>query len=286
MSTIEIRNVSKTFGKNTALDGIDLTLRENCIYGLLGRNGAGKTTLLNIMTTRVFATSGEVLIDGESNIENDNALGKIYMMSEQLLYRPSLRVKEMFKVASYFYSDYDTEYALKLCGEYGLDPQKRLHSLSTGYRSIAQIINALSSGAPVIFLDEPVLGLDANHRDMFYRHVLERYSERPATYVISTHLIEEAANLIERAVIIRDGRLFADEDVETLRSMYYSASGKAADVESFAAGKEIIGSEDMGGFRTVYIKGPRPEGKQRVIETDAIPLQSLFIHLTNPSAEE
>ena len=124
MSTIEIKNVSKSYGKNKALDDVSLILKENCIYGLLGRNGAGKSTLLNIVSNRTFADSGEVTVDGEPQADNDSAVGKIHMMSEQLLYNPALKVKEMFKTASFFYPEYDMDYAMKLCTEYGLDIKK------------------------------------------------------------------------------------------------------------------------------------------------------------------
>ena len=282
MSTIEIKNLSKSFGKNQALSDVTLTLQENCIYGLLGRNGAGKSTLLNIITNRIFADSGEVLIDKVPHRENDAALGKIHMMSEQLLYNPGMKVSEMFKTASWFYPDYDMEYANSLCEEYKLDTKKRLQKLSTGYRSIAKIVNALACNAPVVFFDEPVLGLDANHRDMFYKQAISHYNERPATYVMSTHLIEEATSMIERAVVIKDGRLLLDEDTDAIRSMGYSVSGKASEVDAFAAGKEIMSEEAIGGLKTVYIKGNRfNENIPASLEVTPLNLQTLFIHLTN-----
>lgn len=206
MSTIEVKDLTKNYGKTTALNNVSVTFKENCIYGLLGRNGAGKSTLLNIISGRTFADSGEVLIDGVNASGNDSALGKVHLMSEQLLYNPSLKVKDMFKTASFYYPDFDTEYAMKLCSEYELDTNRKLSKLSTGYRTIAKAVNALACGAPIVFFDEPVLGLDANHRDLFYKHVVNRYSERPATFVISTHLIEETAGIIERAVVIKKGR--------------------------------------------------------------------------------
>lgn len=282
MSTIEIRDLTKNYGKTTALDNVSVTFKENCIYGLLGRNGAGKSTLLNIISGRTFADSGEVITDGVNAISNDSALGKVHLMSEQLLYNPSLKVKDMFKTASFYYPDFDTEYAMKLCSEYELDTNRKLHKLSTGYRTIAKAVNALACGAPIVFFDEPVLGLDANHRDLFYKHVVNRYSERPATFVISTHLIEETAGIIERAVVIKKGELLFDKDVEEVRSMGYSVSGKSADVDSFANGKELMGEDVIGGLKTVYIKGrlgeaELPEG----LTAEPMNLQNIFIHLTN-----
>ena len=282
MSTIEIKNLSKSFGKNQALSDVTLTLKENCIYGLLGRNGAGKSTLMNIINNRIFADSGEVLIDGIPSRDNDKALGKLHMMGEQLLYAPSLKVSEMFKAAACFYPKYDMEYAMKLSEEYKLNTKTKLQKLSTGYRSIAKIINALACNAEVVFFDEPVLGLDANHRDMFYRQAIEKYNARPATFVISTHLIEEAAGLIERAVVIKDGRLLLDEDTEAIRSMGYSVSGKASLVDEFAKGREVMSEDTLGGLKTAYIKGDRfSENIPDELEVQPLSLQSLFIHLTN-----
>lgn len=215
-------------------------------------------------------------------ISNDSALGKVHLMSEQLLYNPSLKVKDMFKTASFYYPDFDTEYAMKLCSEYELDTNRKLHKLSTGYRTIAKAVNALACGAPIVFFDEPVLGLDANHRDLFYKHVVNRYSERPATFVISTHLIEETAGIIERAVVIKKGELLFDKDVEEVRSMGYSVSGKSADVDSFANGKELMGEDVLGGLKTVYIKGQLNEAElPEGLTAEPMNLQNIFIHLTN-----
>lgn len=282
MSKIEVKNLTKSYGKTTALNNVSVTFKENCIYGLLGRNGAGKSTLLNIISGRTFADSGEVLIDGVNASGNDSALGKIHLMSEQLLYNPSLKVRDMFRTASFYYPDFDTEYALKLCSEYELDTNRKLSKLSTGYRTIAKAVNALACGAPIVFFDEPVLGLDANHRDLFYKHVVNRYSERPATFVISTHLIEETAGIIERAVVIQKGELLLDNDVEEVRSMGYSVSGKAADVDSFAKGRELMGEDVLGGLKTAYIKGQLNEAElPDGLTAEPMNLQNIFIHLTN-----
>lgn len=282
MSKIEVRDLTKSYGKTTALNNVSVTFKENCIYGLLGRNGAGKSTLLNIISGRTFADSGEVLIDGVNASGNDSALGKVHLMSEQLLYNPALKVKDMFRTASFYYPDFDTEYALKLCSEYELDTNRKLSKLSTGYRTIAKAVNALACGAPIVFFDEPVLGLDANHRDLFYKHVVNRYSEHPATFVISTHLIEETAGIIERAVVIQKGKLLLDNDVEEVRSMGYSVSGKAADVDSFAKGRELMGEDVLGGLKTVYIKGQLNEAElPEGLTAEPMNLQNIFIHLTN-----
>ncbi|NLT96558.1 MAG: ABC transporter ATP-binding protein [Christensenellaceae bacterium] len=281
MSRIEVKNVTKKFGAVTALDDVSVTIEENKIYGLLGRNGAGKSTLLSIITNRVFPTSGEVLIDGEPVLENDRVLGKVYCMSEQPLYPESMRIKEVFKWTREFYPDMDMDYALALADKFALSTRKRLKSLSTGYTSIYKIIVALACNAPVLLLDEPVLGLDANFRDVFYRELIARYSEQPRTVVISTHLIEEAADVVEHVLIINNGRIILDDSTQNVLAAGCTVTGPAALVDEYVAGRRVLGSDTLGGIKSVYLLGlpdaPAPAG----VELSRMKLQSLFIHLTN-----
>jgi ABC-2 type transport system ATP-binding protein len=281
MSRIEVKNVTKKYGAVTALDGVSATIEENRIYGLLGRNGAGNSTLLNIITNRVFPTSGEVLIDGEPVLENDRMLGKVYCMSEQPLYPESMRLKEVFKWTREFYPDMDMDYALALAEKFSLSTRKRLKTLSTGYTSIYKIIVALACNAPVLLLDEPVLGLDANFRDVFYRELIARYSEQPRTIVISTHLIEEAADVVEHVLIINNGRIILDDSTQNVLTAGCTVTGPAALVDEYVAGYRVLGSDMLGGIKSAYLLGrpdaPAPAG----VEISRMKLQSLFIHLTN-----
>ncbi len=280
--SIEIKNISKNFGNTCALDGVSINFEENRIYGLLGRNGAGKTTLLNIITNRIFADKGEVLVDNMSSKENGQALRKIYMMGEKNFYPENMKIKEIFRWTKEFYPSFDTEYANKLANIFELNLNKNVKSLSTGYNSIFKVIIALSVNTPYVLLDEPVLGLDANHRDIFYKLLIERYSNYPATYVISTHLIEEVSNVIEDVVIIKKGRIIKNESREELMSVGYTVSGMAGIVDEYVKGKEVIGADSVGGLKSAYIMGKVnrnevPEG----LEITRMDLQKLFVQLTN-----
>ncbi len=282
MSTIKLDNVTKCFGQTKALDGVSVVFEENKIYGLLGRNGAGKSTLLNVISNRLFPTSGEVTIDGIRVFENDYALSKIFCMSDKNLYPDTMKVKEIFEITKLYYPEFDMNYAQKLSHDFGLNINKKIKGLSTGYNSIYKIILALSSGAPIVFFDEPVLGLDANHRELFYKALIDKYSEKPATYVISTHLIEEASDIIERVVILKEGKLILDEDTETVLAGGYAVSGPATAVDEFCKGKELLGQDVLGGLKTAYIKGKiRAEELPENLELSKPDLQKLFIQLTN-----
>jgi len=282
MSGLCVSNISKYYGDVRALNNVSVEFEPNKIYGLLGRNGAGKTTLLSIITGRIFADQGTVTLNGEKVPENDKMLGKIFMMSENNNYPEAMKVIDAFRWTKEFYPGFDEKKAMNMAKQFGLDARKKIKSLSTGYSTIFKLITALSVNVPYVFLDEPVLGLDANHREMFYKILLESYAENPAAYVISTHLIDEISGIIEDVVIIDGGEVILKETRENLLSNYYSLTGSIAAVDRYAAGKMVIGADVLGGLKTVYIKGfidkkSIPEG----VEITKMNLQRLFIQLTN-----
>lgn len=279
---LEIKNVTKRFGGKIALNQVSLCFEGPHIYGLLGRNGAGKTTLLNLIAGRLFPTQGEILLDGEPVLENDHALGQIYSMSETNYFPENMEVCEVFHTLKRLYPHFNMDYAVELANKFDLDTLLKNSKLSTGYKSIMKLIAGMASGAPVLLLDEPVLGLDANNRDLFYRELMEYYSKEPRLIIFSTHLIEEAAKLVDRVVIIKAGRVIQDEGVDTLTAGAYSVSGPAGAVDSFAAGKAVLGCDTLGGLKTVYLRGtPNSSALPDGLEIGRMSLQKLFIELTN-----
>lgn len=282
MSQMEIKNITKKFVDVIALENISLKLEENKIYGLLGRNGAGKTTLLNLITNRLFPTEGEILVDGENVIENDKALSKMYFMTEKNFYPENMTVKKAFIWTKEFYTNFDSEYATELCEKFSLKISQKIKTLSTGYTSIFKMILALSCNVPFVLLDEPVLGLDANHRDLFYKELLKNYGEKPKTIVISTHLIEEAADIIEDVIIIKSGKLILNQSVESVLSQGYAITGNISAVDGYTADKNVLGADTMGGLKCAYVLGHLDKaGVPEGLEVTKPDLQKLFIHMTN-----
>jgi len=285
MNQIQVNNITKQFGKVTALEHVNVTFEYGKIYGLLGRNGAGKSTLLNIISNRLFADDGEVLVNGERAAENDAAQQNIYIMSEKTYYPETMKIKDAFRWSKEFYPGFDMEYAQGLAKQFQLDLNKKVKSLSTGYGSIFKLIIALSVNTPYVFLDEPVLGLDANHRDLFYRILIEKYSENPSTIIISTHLIEEVSGVIEEVIIIDEGRVLKSESRDHLLAQGYTVTGKASEVDAFAQGKQTIGSDTLGGIKSVYFLGKLEAEIPQGLEVSSLDLQKLFIQLTGKEGE-
>lgn len=282
MKGIEIRGLVKNYADVSALKGISLTFEGDKIYGLLGRNGAGKTTLLNSITGRIFPSSGEILIDGEPALENDSVLGRTFMMCEGNYYPEKMKVNEAIKWTGEFYPAFDMDYCDDLCIMFELNKKKKIKDLSTGYASIFKLVLALSTNVPYLLLDEPVLGMDAGHRDLFYKLLIKKYSEKPFTVIFSTHLIGEAANLIEEAVIINKGEIILKQAVEKLLAKSITLSGTASSIDDFIKNMPVLGVDSLGGLKTAFLIGEiDQEALPAGIEKGRMDLQKLFIHLTD-----
>lgn len=285
MSVIKIDNVTKKYGKNIALDNVSAEIENGRIYGLLGRNGAGKSTLLNIITNRVFATLGTCSIDGEKLLDNDKALSRIYAMNEAVTMPASMNFKRCVNVTADFYKNFDKEYAFSLAEKFHLDPKKRLSALSTGYLTIVKIILTLSSGADFLFFDEPVLGLDANHRDLFYRLLVERFADQNCGIVISTHLIEECQALVENVIMINKGKIIAAGATDDILSQGYSITGAERIVTDYCRDKTVLSQRKIGTICSAYLKG-KPENVPDSLEVSRPDLQQVFINLTGEEGEQ
>ncbi len=286
MSKIEINSLTKQFDEKLVLNNINLNIEENKIYGLLGRNGAGKTTLLNLVCNKLFPTDGKVLIDNELVIENESVLKKIFYMQEMNLYPLGYRIKDVFRWTKVFYPKFDFEYAEKLCGKFSLDSNLKIKALSTGYKTIFKDIIAMASNADILLMDEPVLGLDANHREMLYKEILANFIEHPKIIIISTHLIEEVADIIEEVLIIKNGEIILSDSRENIAERYYLVSGQSSNVEKYLVNKKYTVVETMGKYKSVIVNEDFNQKNTDLInefdlEVSKVALQKLFISLTN-----
>jgi ABC-2 type transport system ATP-binding protein len=282
MSVLEVSHVSKSYGSKSVIVDVNLSFEENKIYGLLGRNGAGKSTLLNIITNRTFADDGEVKIDSENVADNDSKLGLMYLMSEVDLYPNGAKLSQIIADSELMYGDFDHHLADRLVDQFGIDLSQKFGKLSTGYNSIFKLILALCLPVKFVILDEPVLGLDANHRELFYSELLDSYATNPRTFILSTHLIEEVANIISDVIILDQGRIILNQPVEDALAKTHSVVGPRQDVDQYTKGLNVVGRDNMGNIRANYVYGdlddrPLPE----TLQLSNFDLQKLFIFLTN-----
>ena len=282
MSTFEGKNLTKVYGKQTVLDHVDITLETGKIYGLIGRNGAGKTTLLSLLTAQNPATEGTVTLDGEPVWENEKALEKICYsreLSPVTNFGPNtMKVKDYLKIARAFFPCWDQAYADRLVKLFELDVKKRISKLSKGMLSAVTIVVAMASKSPITILDEPVAGLDVVARENFYKLVIDEYSATGRTFIISTHIIEEAASLFEEVIILDQGKIMMEENTEQLLSRAFRVSGETSAVDSAILGKKSYNPEVIGRNKVVTVLVPKGENADfgSDVSVEPVNLQNLF----------
>ncbi|MEO2135015.1 ABC transporter ATP-binding protein [Microbacterium sp.] len=290
MTVVQVTDLVKRYRNAAALDGVSLTLEANVIYGLLGRNGAGKTTLMSILTAQNFATSGEVSVFGENPYENSRVLGRICFVRESQRYPDDARPVHAFRMAAMFFPHWNQDLADELIDAFQLPMKTRIKKLSRGQLSAVGVIIGLASRAELTFFDEPYLGLDAVARQIFYDRLLADYAEHPRTIVLSSHLIDEVADLIERVIVIDRGRIILDEETDAVRGRASTIIGDAVAVDAFTAGREVLHRESLGRVASATVLGEigvqdRAQLAASGLEVGAVSLQQLIVRLTQHDAE-
>nr|WP_221375960.1 ABC transporter ATP-binding protein [Actinoplanes polyasparticus] len=287
---IEMRGVTIRYGDTVAVDDVHLTLPTGKIYGLLGRNGSGKTSLLSALASYRRPNRGTVLVDGVEAFENPRVMRSTVFVRDTLDLNDSDRVRTALDVAGWLRPTWDAEYALKLLDIFELDSRKRVSALSRGQRSVVGVVLGLAARAPLTILDESYLGMDAVARTLFYRELLADYLSHPRTVILSTHLIEEVADLFERVVIIDRGRILLHDETDALRGRGVTVTGPAERVTAFAAGHTVLGEQSLGGVRALTLDGRLEpgeiaRGEQAGLTFGPLGLQDLFVHLTSQRLE-
>ncbi len=217
---IEIKDITKVYGEQRALDHVSLTVQPGEIVGLLGPNGAGKSTLMKILTCFIPPTEGEATVCGHSIFDDTLAVRRCigYLPEHNPLYL-DMYVREYLRFAAGLSGvkkvDQRVDEMIELTG---LTPEagKRIGQLSKGYRQRVGLAQALIHDPQVLILDEPTTGLDPNQLE-FIRGVIRNVG-KDKTVLLSTHIMQEVEAMCSRAVIINYGRIVTDESMSGLNA--------------------------------------------------------------------
>jgi len=288
-AVIEVQNLTKRYKEKRALDNVSLSLEGGAIYGLLGRNGAGKTTLMSILTAQNFASSGDVKVFGEHPYENAHVLSRVCFVRESQKYPDDATARHAFKAASLFFANWDQDFADQLIKDFQLPMKQTIRKLSRGQLSAVGVIIGLASRAEITFFDEPYLGLDAVARQVFYDRLVEDYAEHPRTIILSSHLIDEVSHLIERVIVIDDGKILLDEETDAVRDRAVTVIGDATKVDAWVGDREVLHREALGRVASVTVFGSLTEAERSEITADGldvapVSLQQLIVRLTQKAS--
>ena len=215
---LEIKNLTKYYGKTLAVKDLSLELKEGEIFGFIGPNGAGKSTTIRSIMNLINKTKGEVYILGETlkkdNLKLKEQIG--YLPSEVYLYE-ELTVKEMLDYHESFYKKDLSKRRKELVKKLKLDESKKIEDLSLGNQKKLGIVLAFMHEPKLLILDEPTSGLDPIMQQVFY-DLLQEEKEKGTTIFYSTHILSEISKICDRVGIIKEGTLLKVESIKELQS--------------------------------------------------------------------
>lgn len=216
--SIEVKNISKSYGAQRALDNISFSVNKGEIVGFLGPNGAGKSTLMKILTTYITADEGSASVNGHDVNASQKAVQRSigYLPEHNPLYL-DLYVREYlaFNADVYKVATSRIEEVIQLTGLSG-ESHKKIGQLSKGYRQRVGLANALLHNPDVLILDEPTTGLDPNQL-IEIRNVIKN-AGKDKTIFLSTHIMQEVEAICDRVIIINNGKIVADKKLDKLIS--------------------------------------------------------------------
>ena len=211
---LEIKNVSKNYGKKEALKDINLTISGGKIIGLLGKNGTGKSTLIKLINDLLTPTEGEILVNGKPvGVESKKIIS---YLPERTYLNKQMSVSEVLNYFNDFYDNFDINKAKKLLKDLDLDIEEKLTKMSKGMQEKVQLVLVMSRNADLYILDEPLGGVDPATRDYILDTILKNFNEN-ASVIISTHLISDIERILDEVIFINKGKIVLQSEADELR---------------------------------------------------------------------
>jgi ABC-2 type transport system ATP-binding protein len=221
MACIEARGLRKSFGKNMALDGINLRVEEGRILGLIGPNGAGKTTALNAILG-LTPYQGELRVMGRDPwSERDLLMRDVCFISDVAVLPRWIKVSQALDYVQGVHPRFDREKAEGFLTKTAIRRESRVKELSKGMVTQLHLALVMAIDARLLVLDEPTLGLDILYRKQFYDSLLNDYFDGNRTIVVTTHQVEEIQDVLTDVMFIDKGRIVLEHSMEELESRYF-----------------------------------------------------------------
>lgn len=243
---IEIRNLTKNYGKHRGVEEVSLTVAEGDIFGFLGPNGAGKSTTIRSMLGMLRFEKGEIKLLGmDSRKQQKEILRQTGYMPSEAAFYPGMRARDVIRFAAEARGMDCREEADRLCELLEVDGAKKIEELSLGNRKKISIVCAMQHSPRLLILDEPTSGLDPLMQEVFFKLLLE-YNSRGTTIFLSSHVLSEVQRYCKNAAIIRQGRIIKADTVENLsksnlRRVKLLEDGKEQEFTYTGSMSELIG---------------------------------------------
>ena len=252
-------NVTMKFDGFSALRGLNCTIPNGCIYGLVGSNGAGKSTFLRLIGGIYRPTEGQILIDGEPVYENPAIKNKILYVSDDLYFLPQSNMVKMSKLYRAAYPDFNYERFYNLVETFGLDPNANINTFSKGMKRQATTILALSTMPSFLFFDETFDGLDPVMRNLVKQVIYNDVMERNTTTIITSHSLRELEDTCDQLALLHKGGIVFESDIQNLKTSLFKVQIAFADTydKGKFEGVQMLSYNQAGSVATFIARGDR-----------------------------
>lgn len=215
---IKLVNVSKSYGNNIVLDKINLSIEDNKIYGLIGRNGVGKTTLMKILSDQIINYHGQIFVDGVNIKDDDTFKENLVFISDGFIsdMQQASKLKSLTAIFKILAPKFNQKRYDELMDIFMLNEKTKYNKLSSGNQGLYRSIIGLSTGAKMIFLDEPANGLDEINRDIFYKKIIEYQEQDQSLIIVSSHILSDIERVVTDIIFLKDSKVVLNEAVETI----------------------------------------------------------------------
>ena len=214
MPILECKQLTKSYGRAPALEGVSFAIEPGRIVGLLGPNGSGKSTLIKLANGLLTPTGGEILIDGNAPGQKSHAM--VSYLPERTAIPTWMSAGQLMDFYEDFYRDFRRQAAEEMLHRLDIQPGQRIRQMSKGTREKVQLIMVMSRSARLYLLDEPIGGVDPATRDYILSTIISNYNPS-ASVVISTHLISDVEKVLDEVVFIDKGHLVLQASVDQIR---------------------------------------------------------------------
>ena len=263
---ITATNITKRFGDTFALDQLNCSIPEGCVYGLVGSNGAGKSTLLRLIAGIYKPEVGSITIDGQPVYNNPAVKKRIAFVPDELFFLARTNLLRMEKLYASVYDSFSHERFMTLLSEFSLNPNANLNTFSKGMRRQAATILALSCNTDYILFDETFDGLDPVMRNLVKNLMYREVMERKATAVVTSHSLRELEDTCDQLALLHKGGIIFESDIDHLKTSLFKVQVAFADEydRSRFAGIESLSFSKHGSVSSLIVRGDRDETEAKI----------------------
>ncbi len=284
---IKITGLTKSFGKKKVLDGLNCTIKNGTIYGLVGANGAGKSTLMRIITGIYEKDSGNVEIDGEEITDSEEIKQKFVFVPDDLYFFKNYTIKDTVEFYKKMYKNFDAKYAEKMFKTLNLDEKQKIETFSKGMKRQTAIVCALATNTDYMFFDETFDGIDPVVRNFVKKSIAEKMEERNCTIIVSSHNLRELEDLCDNLGLLYQGGILFESELDKLKTNMIKVQvsfEKEFSKEEFKDFK-ILSFKKTGSIATIIFEGkvedleePLRKMNPRILDFLPLTLEEIFIY--------